>query len=192
MRQVTVSLLKATANQCQRQVNGVLQSYGVDPSHMPELEDAFQPAHWIHDFPELNDDNVALHHFSDISPRERVLGKRRQWKRLPNRKGKVVQYPEKLYYVSLLASLEVQFNNPKILQMVAEQGNNQSCSALLSDVTHGALFVKHELFSCDPHRLKIILYYDDLEIANENTRRKYKLAMFYFQLANLYLSITQG
>ena len=37
--------------------------------HVPIL-DAFEPAHWIHDSPELNDDNVALHHFPDISPRD--------------------------------------------------------------------------------------------------------------------------
>ena len=96
IRQVTICLMRATANQCQRQVNGVLQSYGVDPSHMSELEDAFELAHWIHDSPELNDDNVALHHFPGISPREIALGKRRQWKRLPNRKAKIVQYPEKV------------------------------------------------------------------------------------------------
>ena len=34
--------------------------------------------------------------------------------------------------------------------------------------------------------MKIILYYDDVEITNEHTKRKHKLAMFYFQLANLY------
>ena len=45
---------------------------------------------------------------------------------------------------------------------------------------------EHELFSVDPHSLKIILYYDDLEITNEKTRRKHKLAMFYYQLANIY------
>ena len=88
--------------------------------------------------------------------------------------------------MSLLASIEVPLSNPKILQMVAEKGNSQSVSVPLSDVTHGALFAEHELFSCNPHSLKIILYYDDLEITNENTRRKHKLDMFYFQLANVY------
>lgn len=92
---------------------------------MPELEDAFEPAHWIHDSPELNDDNVALHHFPDISCTDIVLRKRRQWKWLPTRKAKIVQYPWKLYYVSLLASVEVELSDPKILQMVAEQGNNK-------------------------------------------------------------------
>ena len=38
----------------------------------------------------------------------------------------------------------------------------------------------------DPQSLKIILYYDDVEVTNEHTKRKHKLAMFYFQLANLY------
>ena len=86
IRQVTVSLMKATANQCQRQVYGVSQNYGIDPSSMPELEDAFTPGHWNHDSPALNEDTVAMSHFPDISPKEILLGKRRQWKRLPNKK----------------------------------------------------------------------------------------------------------
>lgn len=38
----------------------------------------------------------------------------------------------------------------------------------------------------DPQSLKVVLYYDDVEITNQQTRRKHKLSMFYFQLANLY------
>ena len=32
----------------------------------------------------------------------------------------------------------------------------------------------------------VCMYYDDVEITNEHTKRKHKLSMFYFQLANLY------
>ena len=45
---------------------------------------------------------------------------------------------------------------------------------------------EHELFSCHPQSLKIILYYDDFEVTNEITRRKHKLKLFYYQLAYLY------
>jgi len=41
VRQVTISLMKAQSNQCQRQVYKVLEKHGVDPASMPELEDAF-------------------------------------------------------------------------------------------------------------------------------------------------------
>lgn len=169
IRQVTVSLMKATANQYQRQVYGVLQNYGIDPSSMPELEDAFTPGHWNHDSPALNEDIVAMSHFPDISPKEILLGKRKQWKRLPNKKSKIVEYPEKMYYLSLIASIEIQLNNQKMLQMVAEPINNQSSGPFLTDVIHGALISDYELFSCDPQSLKIVLYYDDVEITNEAT-----------------------
>ena len=73
---VTVSLMKATTNQCQRQVYGVLQEYGIDPSSMPELEDAFTPGLWNHGSPALTEDTVAISHFPDISPKEIYLGKK--------------------------------------------------------------------------------------------------------------------
>lgn len=44
IRIVTVSLLKKTAQQSKYKVNKVLQDNGIDPSTMPELQDAFQPS----------------------------------------------------------------------------------------------------------------------------------------------------
>lgn len=70
--------------------------------------------------------------------------------------------------------------------MVADPPTSQQQNALLCDFSNGSLIGKHELLCCDPQSLKIILYYDDLEITNERTRRKHNLAMFYSQLANLY------
>lgn len=57
IRQVTISLMKAQTSQCHRQVYNVLENYRVDPSSMPELEDAFMAGQWMHDSPELNDGN---------------------------------------------------------------------------------------------------------------------------------------
>ena len=124
----------------------------------------------------------------EVQPQDILLGKRRQWKRLPNKKSRIVQYPERFYYVSLLASIELQLNNQRILDMIADPHINRPGSGLLTDFTDGSLINEHELFSVDPHSLKISLYYDDLEITNEKTRRKHKLAMFYYQLANIYLA----
>ena len=59
-------------------------------------------------------------------------------------------------------------------------------SSLLCDFNNGSVVHNHELFSEDQKSLKILLYYDDLEITNQQTKRKHKLAMFYFQLGNLY------
>ena len=117
---------------------------------------------------------------------EIVLGKRRQWKRLTNKKSRIVEVPERFYYVSLLASIEAQLCNRRILDMVAERDTNKQQNGLLCDFNDGSLMSEHELFSCDPQSLKIILYYDDFEVTNERTRWKHKMAMFYYQLANLY------
>jgi len=148
----------------------------------------FLPSEWIHDSPELNDRSFMKTNFPEMTPREIVLGQRRQWKRLGNKKSRIVEVPERFYYVSLLASIEAQLNNRLILDMVAEPATNQMQNGrrLLCDFNDGSLMSEHELFSCDPRSLKIILYYDDLEITNERTRRKHKLAMFYYQLANIY------
>ena len=64
--------------------------------------------------------------------------------------------------------------------------NPPTDSSLMCDFSNGTLMQSHELFSLDPHSLKIILYYDDVEITNDQTKRKHKMSMFYFQLANLY------
>ena len=186
IREVTISLMKAQTSQCQRHVHKVLEKHGVDPSSMPELEDAFTPLQWIHDSPELNDRNFMKTKFPKMTPREIVLGKRRQWKRLANKKSRILEVPERFYYVSLLASIEAQLRNRRILDMVAERDTNKQQNGLLCDFNDGSLMTEHELFSCDPQSLKIILYYDDFEVTNERTRRKHKLAMFYYQLANLY------
>ena len=77
-------------------------------------------------------------------------------------------------------------NNRIILDMVAKPNASEPNSSLLCDFANGTLVQTHELISVDHQSLKIVLYYDDVEITNEQTRRKHKLSMFYFQLTNLY------
>lgn len=120
------------------------------------------------------------------APREILLGQQREWKRLRNGKRRVALILERCYYVSLLASLEVLLNNGRILDMVAHPKVSEHGSSLLCNFNDGTVVQSHELFSVDPQSLEIILYYDDVEVTNEHTKRKHKLAMFYFQLANLY------
>ena len=80
-----------------------------------KLEDAFTLLQWMHDSPELNDRNFMKTKFPKMTPREIVLGKRRQRKRLANKKSRIVEVPERFYYVSLLASIEAQLRNRRIL-----------------------------------------------------------------------------
>ena len=180
IRGVTSSLLRATSQQSKNQVSNILNSYGIDINSMPELEAAFSPSVWEHGSSELNDQGDFSAYFPNISPREVVLGKKRKWKRLKNGKSRVVEYPERYYYLSLIASLEVLLHNQKILDMVASPREQDLHSSLLCDFSDGTLVQDHELFSVDPQSLKIVLYYDDLEITNDRTKRKHKLSMFYY------------
>ena len=186
IRTVTISLLKTASQQSKAQVTKILEDNGIDTTNMPELEDAFLPASWEHGSSELNDYGDYSSYFPDIAPREILLRQQREWKRLRNGKRRVALIPERFYYVSLLASLEVLLNNKKILEMVAHPKVSEYGSSLLCDFNDGTVVQSHELFSVDPQSLKIILYNDDVEVTNEHTKRKHKLAMFYFQLANLY------
>jgi len=61
--------------------------------------------------------------------------------------------------------------------MVAEPYVSESHSTLLIDFADGTIVQQHKLFSFDHQSLKIILYYDDLEITNEQTKRKHKLSV---------------
>lgn len=63
IREVTISLMEAQTSQCQGHVHKVLEKHGVDPSSMPELEDAFTLLQWMHDSPELNDRNFIRQSF---------------------------------------------------------------------------------------------------------------------------------
>lgn len=94
--------------------------------------------------------------------------------------------PENFYYVSLLASLELLLNNQIILDMVAKPRKEDPHSSLLCDFNDGSIIHDHELFFVDPYSLEIILYYDDFKITNQQTKRKHKLAMFYFQQGIIY------
>ena len=169
IREVTISLLTSTALQAKRQVFKILQEHGIDSDSIPELDDVFSPGSWQHGSCELSDYGDWENCYPNLSPKEIKLGTRRQWKRFKNGKYRITQYSERFYYVSLIASLEVLLNNRKILDMVAEPYISEP-----------------QLFSVDRQSLKIILYYDDLDITNEQTKRKHKLSLFYFQLANIY------
>ena len=186
IREVAISLLKASNSQSKNQVYKILDEHSIDHNTMPELEDVFSPSLWEHDSSELANWGDFGGYFPNISPREIKLGTRREWKQLRNGKRRVVECPENFYYVSLLASLELLLNNQIILDMVAKPRKEDLHSSLLCDFTDGSILHEHGLFFVDPHSLKVILYYDDLEITNQQTKRKHKLAMFYFQLGNIY------
>lgn len=113
---------------------------------MPELQDAFTTGQWVHGSPELNNGDFMKNNFPHLAPKEILLGKRRQWKRLQNKKSRIVDVPERFYYVSSLASIEAQLSNKLILDMVADPSSSQLENGLLCDFNDGSLVNEHELF----------------------------------------------
>lgn len=55
----------------------------------------------------------------------------------------------------------------------------------LSDFCDGTIFRSHELFGNDDTSLKILLYYDDVNLCNPLTNKVHKITLLYYQLANL-------
>lgn len=56
---------------------------------------------------------------------------------------------------------------------------------VLSDFSDGTVFRSHELFGNDDTALKILLYYDDVNLCNPLTNKVHKITLLYYQLANL-------
>lgn len=152
----------------------ILQANGINPNTMPQLEYVFAPSSWEHGDTGLTNWGNFDDYFPNISPREIKLGTRYEMKRKKNGKRRIVECPERFYYVSLLASLELMLSNQKILDMVANPKKEGLDSSLLCDFTDGSILQTHGIFSIEPQSLKIILYYDDLEITNQQTNRKHK------------------
>jgi len=56
----------------------------------------------------------------------------------------------------------------------------------MKSVLDGQYYKSHEIFSKTSNSLAIILYYDELEVANPLGSRTHKIGMFYWSLANIY------
>ena len=176
---MTPSLLRAIALQPKIQVSNILRNYGVDFISLPALENVFPPYLLEHGARGLSSE------FENLSPTDIEVGRRRQWKKLKNGKRIIVEYKERYYYVSLLASLAALLSNRNIFDMVANQQEPERHFSLLHDFSNGTVLQDHPFFSIDHKRLKIIFYYDDVELTNEQTKRKQKMSMFYSQLGNI-------
>ena len=55
----------------------------------------------------------------------------------------------------------------------------------LSDFCDGTFFQSHELFANDDTALRILLYYDDVNLCNPFTNKLHKITLLYYQLANI-------
>jgi len=100
-------------------------------------------------------------------------------------KKKIAEVKETYYYIPILETIQTQLDSKRFLETVIA-GEKQSCDAnILHDFCDGTYMLEHPLFSCDISALKILLYYDDVNVVNPKNNKVHSLGFFYYQLANL-------
>lgn len=80
--------------------------------------------------------------------------------------------------------MQILLDSPQILEIIAN-GQRDADPILLQDFCDGTLLNEHPLFSCDIYSLKILMYYDDVNVVNPQNNKAHQLGFFYYQLANL-------
>jgi len=103
------------------------------------------------------------------------------WKHKP--KLDLIEKKSYGYYLSLLSSLQRLLANKQVRYCVDNPRNDGN---VMKSVLNGQYYKSHEIFSKTPNSLAIILYYDELEVANPLGSRTHKIGMFYWSLANIY------
>lgn len=93
-----------------------------------------------------------------------------------------------MQYISIIDTLKALLQNDEIFAAVVN--SHQSLDGKLRDMCDGTHFAEHPMFSGSTQQqpvLQIVLYYDDFCAVNPlgHRARKYKIAGFYFMLANI-------
>ena len=116
---------------------------------------------------------------------KKVLGKTRAFRRVKN-KIRCIQIENVFYYIPILKTLQEQLKSKAILQMVFSENNGDTdVGGYMQDFTDGLFVRNHPLFSIDDNALKLLIYYDDVNVANPMTNKVHSLGLFYYQLINI-------
>jgi len=87
---------------------------------------------------------------------------------------------EKFYYISILETIQRQLDSPKFLQIFAE-GQREAHPTLLQDFCNATFLCEHILFGCDDYCLKLLMYYDDVNVVNPKNNKVHQLGFFYYR-----------
>lgn len=98
-----------------------------------------------------------------------------------------MQVEKVFYYVPILKTLQEQLKSKTILKMVYSESNCHpaNSSYYLHDFSDGLFVRNHTLFSTDDNALQLLIYYDDVNIANPMTNKVHPVGLFYYQLVNI-------
>ena len=92
---------------------------------------------------------------------------------------------DKFFYIPLLSTLKRLMELEDYQDEVLNPHTNSN--EYLHDFCDGSFFKAHPLFSCDPHALQIVGYYDDVEIVNPlgSYVKIHKLGCLFFYIGNV-------
>lgn len=118
-------------------------------------------------------------------PREGFLGNRLSYRGVGQKRSQVM-VQDFFYYVPLVEQLKVLLLNPKYRHEVFKE-KIQPQNGILNDIDDGTIVHTHPLLSLQGNSLKIVLYFDDVELCNPiGTRRLiHKVGLFYYSVMNL-------
>ncbi|KAJ8018461.1 hypothetical protein HOLleu_43537 [Holothuria leucospilota] len=121
-----------------------------------------------------------------VKPQERALGHRYDQvidKNTCTLRQKLVT--ETFQYIPVIDSLQFILNGETQNLIQAEMVNEVRSG--IRSYTDGNQYKRHGLFQEHPHALRIVLYYDEIELANPigSKRIVHKLGMFYYSIQNL-------
>jgi hypothetical protein len=122
-----------------------------------------------------------------ILPQSVLLDRVWSWVKKP--RPHLVRKPIQFFEVPFIPVLQQLLNEDDILHCVNHPRPPQDPDhGLLRDYQDGEFVRSHPIFGQDPKALKILLYYDDVEISNPlgSKTKTHKLAMFYWSLGNIY------
>ena len=117
----------------------------------------------------------------------KVLECKRTFRRV-QRKIRRLQVDKVFYYVPVLRTLQEQLKSKILLKMIysgKKPINSENSNYYLHDFNDGFFVRNHALFSTVDNALKLLIYYDDCNIANPMTNKIHPVGLFYYQLANI-------
>ena len=100
-------------------------------------------------------------------------------------KRRIVLTEEEFYYIPVIKTLQAQLLSKNIINMILDGPQLSQVANTFEDFPDGSFVQEHELFSCDDSALRLLFYYDDVNINNPLTNKLHKLSFFYYQLANI-------
>lgn len=121
-----------------------------------------------------------------LQEREKVILGQQLHPVLRNRRRLLQVVEQNYYYLPIYNNIEQLLQNEDILNIALNHRNQEFDGHFLHNLTDGSVYREHPIFSQEDQVLKILLYFDDIEICNPLGKKSavHKLGVLYYSLAN--------